>query len=190
MLLRYLNKWFGTRRLKPPLNLSHFWDSRQCRTSLSSLNKNSSRVALAAVGIVFLQHLENCLSFPFIGNALTITVRIFAAHTAQDYFSTCFFALWVRYPVAEHLTKMCGRLGWQKHRPRLTANGCIVRRGINTLLVSMKGTVIIWWRSAKLKQLVLYVSFFLNSLLKSFTCVLPISFTVVFLKKSDLSTIC
>lgn len=98
MLLRYLNKWFGTRRLKPP---PQFVSVSRLETSLSNLNKSSSRVALAAVGIVFLQHLENCLSFPFIGNALTITVRIFAAHTAQDYFSTCLFVLWVRYPVAE-----------------------------------------------------------------------------------------
>lgn len=37
-----------------------FWSLRQCQTSLSILNKNSSGVALAAADIAFLQHLEKC----------------------------------------------------------------------------------------------------------------------------------
>lgn len=75
------------------------WTLGPCQTSLSNLYKNSSRVALAAVDLAFLQHLEKMYFFPavLLKNSLAITFRIFAllkASISERFSSLCGLDIW------------------------------------------------------------------------------------------------
>lgn len=72
------------------------WTLGPCQTSLSNLYKNSSRVALAAVDLAFLQHLEKKVFFScrFIKK---FTDRIFAllkASSSELFSSLCGLDIW------------------------------------------------------------------------------------------------